>query len=212
MSYARKIIQDRLNEGEKKQLTFNVRTVLIEKMDKISETFNQINNQNYPRNTLLEDAIISYIDEIDTFLRDEYNMNIFEDKKESEIEPEPYKKKIDENFDTVIYPGYQDGFEQAFMNECRWYYVRIKKERIPKVKYIGIYLGSPISAITHYAKVLGYEESKKYPGKYYVYIDGNQIFKLPKPITLGNCNPAATRAPKYTTLDKLKKASTIEDL
>lgn len=208
MSYARKIIKDRLNEGEKKQLTFNVRTSLIEKMDRISEIFNRINNQNYPRNALLEDAIISYINEIDSILREDYNINIF--GLETEFEPLPYTQKINENFDTVIYPGYKDGFDKAFMEEHRWYYVRIKKEKISKVKYIGIYLGSPISAITHYAKVLDYIESKDYPGKYFVYID--DIVELSKPITLGNCNPAATRAPKYTTLNKLKKASTIEDL
>lgn len=211
-NYARQMIQERLNEGEKKQLTFNVRASLIEKMDKISEVFGQINNQNYPRNSLLEDAIISYINEIDSVLREDYDMNIFGDEQKNNQEPDLYRKENNEDFDTVVYPGYIDGFEQAFKGECRWYYVRIKKEKIPKVKYIAIYLGSPISAITHYAKVLNYQESKRYPGRYFVNIDGNEIHKLPHPIQLGDCSPAATRAPKYTTLEQLKKATTFSDL
>ena len=208
MNYARKIIQDRLKEGEKKQLTFNVRQSLIDKMDTISEIFNRINNKNYPRNALLEDAIISYINEIDSILREDYNINIFD--LDNEFEPKPYRKEIEKDFDTVIYPGYEDGFQEEFINNKRWYYVRIKKDKIPKIKYIGIYLGSPISAITHYAKVLDYKESKQYPGKYIVYID--EIRELPNRVKLGNCSPAATRSPKYTTLEKLKKSSTIEDL
>lgn len=211
-SYARELIYDRLNEGKKKQLTFNVRSNLIETMDKISEVFNELNGQNYPRNSLLEDAIISYINEIDSILREDYDINIFADEDIEDDEPEPYHRNNEEDFDTVVYPGYEDGFNQAFLTEHKWYHVRIRKDRIDKVKYIAIYLGSPISAITHYAKVENYKEAKKYPGKYYINLDEAEIVELPKPIQLGDCSPASTRSPKYTTLDKLKKASTLKDL
>ncbi len=210
-NYARENIYKLLEEGKKRQLTFNVRENLIDAMDKISNTFEQINGQSYPRNSLLEDAIVSYINETDSVLREEYGINIFDEASlEKKLEVEE-KQKI-QDFDTVVYPGYLDGFNEVFLGKEQWYYVRIQKEKIKKIQYIAIYLGSPVSAITHYAKVDCYIPSKQYPGKYIVFLEKNQIFSLPKKVPLGDCSAAATRAPKYTTLKRLKQAITYQDL
>lgn len=210
-NYARENIYKLLAEGKKRQLTFNAGENLIEAMDKISKVFGQINNQPYPRNSLLEDAVISYINEIDSILREEYNISIFADSSE-EKQLEKVAERQEKDFDTVVYPGYLEGFNETFLGEERWFYVRIQKEKIKKIKYIAIYLGSPISAITHYAEVADYIPSDKYPGKYIVLLKENTICRLPKKIPLGKCSPAATRAPKYTTLKRLNQAATYQNL
>ena len=207
MSYARDVIEERLNASEKKQLTFNMDSKLIDKMDKVSEIFNDINKRNYPRNALLEDAIDTYLTEIDSFLKENYNISI--ENYNGNYEPDKYKSSNDD-FDTVIYPGYVDGFEEVFLGEYRWYYVRIRKENIKKVKYIAIYVGKPVSAITHYAKVKEYIPSTRYPSKYLIELE--KPISLSHKIELGSISAASLRAPKYTTLDKLLKAKEVSDL
>lgn len=207
MSYARDVIEERLNASEKKQLTFNIDSKLIDKMDKVSEIFNDINKRNYPRNALLEDAIDTYLTEIDSFLKENYNIAI--ENYNGNYEPDKYKSSNDD-FDTVIYPGYVDGFEEVFLGEYRWYYVRIRKENIKKVKYIAIYVGKPVSAITHYAKVKEYIPSTRYPSKYLIELE--EPIPLSHKIELGSISAASLRAPKYTTLDKLLKAKEVSDL
>ena len=194
MSYARDVIEERLNASEKKQLTFNIDSKLIDKMDKVSEIFNDINKRNYPRNALLEDAIDTYI------AIENYN---------GSYEPDKYKSSNDD-FDTVIYPGYLKGFQETFLGEKRWYYVRIRKENIDRVKYIAIYVGKPVSAITHYAKVKEYILSSRYPSKYLIELE--KPIPLSHKIELGSISAASLRAPKYTTLDKLLKAKEVSDL
>ena len=93
MSYARDVIEERLNASEKKQLTFNIDSKLIDKMDKVSEIFNDINKRNYPRNALLEDAIDTYLTEIDSFLKENYNIAI--ENYNGSYEPDKYKSSND---------------------------------------------------------------------------------------------------------------------
>lgn len=207
MSYARDVIEERLNASEKKQLTFNIDSKLIDKMDKVSEIFNDINKRNYPRNALLEDAIDTYLTEIDSFLKENYNISI--ENYNGNYEPDKYKSS-NNDFDTVIYPGYVDGFEEAFLREHRWFYVRIRKENIKKVKYIAIYVGKPFSAITYYAKVKEYIPSTRYPSKYLIELE--EPILLSHEVKLGSISAASLRAPKYTTLDKLLKAKEVSDL
>lgn len=207
MSYARDVIEERLNASEKKQLTFNIDSKLIDKMDKVSEIFNDINKRNYPRNALLEDAIDTYLTEIDSFLKENYNISI--ENYNGNYEPDKYKSSNDD-FDTVIYPGYVDGFEEVFLREHRWFYVRIRKENIKKVKYIAIYVGKPFSSITYYAKVKEYIPSTRYPSKYLIELE--EPILLSHEVKLGSISAASLRAPKYTTLDKLLKAKEVSDL
>lgn len=76
-------------------------------------------------------------------------MQIFEDEG---IEVET-RNSNDETFDTVVFPAHEEGFRETFLDENKWYYVRIRKDRIPNLKYIAIYVGAPVSKITHYAKI-----------------------------------------------------------
>lgn len=211
MNKAYQKISERFETPEKKQLTFNIDASLVSRMDKVSAILYDLKKQTYTKNALVEDAISAYMDEIEKYLIEKYHTSIedyhFMQERKKTL---PIKKNGD--FNLVIYPGHEDGFQESFLGEQRWYPVRIHIDNIDKVKYIAIYISKPISAITHYAKVLRYQPSEEYPGKYTVLLDKNEIIELERSVPLGNCSPVATRSPKYTTLDKLKKAKSFGDL
>lgn len=211
MSKAYQKISERFETPEKKQLTFHIDTNLVSRMDKVSAILYDLKKQSYTKNAFVEDAISAYIDEIEKYLVEKYHTSI----EDYHFTQEPKKilpiKKADD-FDLVVYPGHEDGFQQSFLGEHRWYPVRIHVDNINKVKYIAIYISKPTSAITYYAKVLRYERSTEFPGKYVVYLDKNEIVELENPVPLGSCSPVATRSPKYTTLEKLEKAKSFSDL
>lgn len=119
-------------------------------------------------------------------------------------QPRPSKKP-----DTIIVPAQREGFEQVFLGEHAWYAIRISGGMLDKIKYIAVYQSQPVSAITHYApvdRIEHYGES----GKYKV------IFSEPAqpidPIPLGDAPPGAIQGPRYTTIEKLKRATKIADL
>lgn len=100
---------------------------------------------------LIEDAIDAFIKETTIVLT--------EQGIELDIED-------DNEFDTVVFPAQMgDDYKEAFFDEHEWRYVRVAKEKIPKIKYIALYVGTPQSAISHYAVVASegfvYVESEK---------------------------------------------------
>lgn len=202
MSYLEQSIQNRLKSQEpqpKKQVVISLETDKICQLDSIARTLSTQSGRSTSRNMIIEDAIDAYI--LDA-------MRIFESEG-IEIETEDAD---DEVYDTVVFPGHADGFREAFLDENRWYYIRIRKDRIPNLKYIAIYVGAPLSKITHYGKIApdGFQYDDE-EGKYIVYLDGEAI-ELENPIPLGEASPASTRAPRYTTLQKLLMAEQYKDL
>lgn len=211
MNKAYQKISERFETPEKKQLTFNIDVGLISRMDKVSAILYDLKKQTYTKNAFVEDAISAYVDEIEKYLIEKYHTSI-EDYHFTQERKKTSPTKKANDFNLVVYPGHEDGFQESFLKEHRWYPVRIHVDNIDKVDYIAIYLSKPISAITHYAKVLEYKPSEDFPGKYVVYLDKNEIVELENPVPLGTCSPVATRSPKYTTLDKLKNAKSFSDL
>lgn len=112
-------------------------------------------------------------------------------------------------FDTIVVPAREEGFDEVFIGEDCWYSIRINSEMIPKIKYIAAYQVAPVSAITHIAQV---ESIKKYESskKYILY------FKEPAseigPILLGNNKRKAPQSPRYTSYEKLIKANTLDEI
>lgn len=182
-------------ELSKRQISLFLKPEVIEKLDQITKELNNYTEKNTSRNYLIELAVESLIDSFPKAIS-EYN------KK--------YNSK-DTDFDTVIYPSDYTGID-TLINERKWYYVRINREYISRVKYIALYLGNPTSRITHYAKVKNYvPEVINGKTKYTIYIDGD-VIPLETPVKLGDTNPLGVRSPKYTTLEKLKKAKEFSDL
>ena len=62
--------------------------------------------------------------------------------------------------DTVVVPAREDGFQEVFLGEQRWWAVRIHGSMRPQIKYIAAYRVAPESAITHVAPVKSIEPWK----------------------------------------------------
>ncbi len=116
----------------------------------------------------------------------------------------------DESFDTIIVPTSEDGFNEVFLDESRWYSISIYKDRIKYIKYIAAYIKSPAKKISHYAEVDSIQTSP-YDEKKKMIIFKNPAIKLNNSIDLGT-DKAAFQRSRYTTFDKLKNAKTSDDL
>jgi hypothetical protein len=112
--------------------------------------------------------------------------------------------------DTVVCPPREDGFNEVFLKEKRWFAVKIHPVMIPKVKYVAMYEVKPISAIRYIGKVLEIKPYKN-SGKYEIVLDGEPI--RINPIKLSKENPnLAPQGIKYTTKSLIDKASKLEDI
>lgn len=110
--------------------------------------------------------------------------------------------------DTIVVPARKDGFEKVFLGENRWYAIRIGAAMKDKIKWIASYEKSPISSITHIAKV---KEIRPYKdsGKYEVIFEGPaQKISPIKP----RDSKTSPQGPVYVEYEKLKKAKTLEEL
>ncbi len=101
---------------------------------------------------------------------------------------------------TIVCPAKEEGFHETFLGQKQWYAIRIRKARIPYIKYIAIYRTRPISAITHYAEVasikLCNKPGYKGQGKYIVKIKG-------EPLEIEPVNIGKVQSPRYMSLDEI---------
>lgn len=192
---------EKVKEEERRVISISIKKDDMESLDIIAKNFSYISNKNITRQMLIDEAIQSFNTEAIKLLETKYNIN------------DLYAVESEEDnvgFDTVILPAQQDGFIETFLGEQCWYYVRINEKNIPHLKYIGVYVGKPESAITHYAEIDRFDYNEEY-GKYIVHFKGNP-YKLEKRVPLGKAKPTSVRSPKYTTLAKLKKATDFTEL
>ncbi len=111
-------------------------------------------------------------------------------------------------FNTVL--KNKNEFKEVFLNENRWYAIRVHSSMIPKIKYIAAYQVAPVSAITHVAKVSSIETWKE-TNKYIVYFlepakKIKSIKLIPKSIV------KAPQAPRYTSYKRLIKAKNMDEV
>ena len=112
--------------------------------------------------------------------------------------------------DTIVVPAQEDGFQEVFLGENRWYEIRIHQSMIPRIKNIAVYQVAPISAVTHWAPVkniMPWENTGKFvvnfaePAK-----EIQHINLVPKSMV------KAPQAPRYTSFSKLQQAKNLDDL
>lgn len=182
----------------KKQISTFFTQSTIDKLDKCVKDLKDNSDMIINRNSLIEFAVETLVNNY------EVAINEYMNKHEVNNQKNPIY-----DFDTIVCPSDSTGLN-VFVKEKKWYYVRINESKIEKIKYVAIYLGSPLSRITHYGKVkkIVYNEDMN---KYKIYLDGDAI-ELNNHIPLGHTNPLATRSIKYTTLKKLKSAKEYSDL
>jgi hypothetical protein len=112
-------------------------------------------------------------------------------------------------YDTIVVPANEDGFNKVFLGEDCWYAIRIGSEMLDRIKYIAAYQTAPISAVTHYAPVARIERIEG-TGKYQLYFA--EPAKELEPIPFGDAKTGSMQGPRYTTHDRLLKASCIREL
>ena len=64
------------------------------------------------------------------------------------------------DIDTVVVPAREEGFNEVFLGQNRWYAVRIHGSMLPQIRYIAVYQVAPESAITYVAPVKSIEPWK----------------------------------------------------
>jgi hypothetical protein len=110
--------------------------------------------------------------------------------------------------DTVVVPAREDGFQETFLGENRWYAIRIHSSMIPRIKYIAAYRVAPTSAITHVARVANIKQWKD-TGKYVVnFAEPAEKLKAIKFVPKSSVK--APQAPRYTSLERLKSAKNLD--
>lgn len=112
--------------------------------------------------------------------------------------------------DTIVVPAREEGFQEEFINNERWYSIRISSTMLEKIKYIAAYQTKPISGITHIAEVERIEKYKD-TNKYILYFKSGTVQEIKK-IGLGAKKDQAPQAPRYTTYKKIFSSKTIEDV
>jgi hypothetical protein len=115
----------------------------------------------------------------------------------------------DGNFDTVVVPAREEGFQQVFIGENCWYSIRIGSKQISKIKYIAAYRVAPIGAITHIAeveKIIPYNNSGKYLLKF------KEPAKVIGPIPRTENCQKNLQGPQYALREKLLKAKSLDEV
>ena len=128
-------------------------------------------------------------------------------KVTTEYEPNSITKESD--FDTIIVPAQEEGFNKVFLGEDCWYSIRISAGKLDKIRYIAAYQISPVTAITHYAPV---DRIELYgdSGKYRLIF--SEKAREIGPIPFANAPQGSMQSTRYTTLEKLKNAKKLTDL
>jgi hypothetical protein len=114
-----------------------------------------------------------------------------------------------EALDTIVVPARKEGFERSFVGKNYWFDVRMSSVMVERLKYIAAYQTAPISAITHYAEIARIEKSRE-SAKYTLYFQDPA--KPIGPIRQSKQRKVIPQAPRYTTLDRLLKAKTMDQV
>lgn len=111
--------------------------------------------------------------------------------------------------DTIVVPAREEGFKETFLGEDCWYKIRIHSSMIPRIKYVAAYQTAPTSAVTYIAPVRDIEPYKD-SNKYILYF--SEPAQRIGPISLvSNGRVKAPQAPRYTSKERLEKATTLDE-
>jgi len=112
--------------------------------------------------------------------------------------------------DTIVVPAREEGFQETFLRENRWYAIRMHSSMIPQIKHIAAYRVAPRSAITHTApviRIITWKDTGKYCLEFAEPAREIGPIKLDQP-----GRGKAPQAPRYTSMKKLDQAKTLGDV
>jgi hypothetical protein len=113
------------------------------------------------------------------------------------------------DIDTVVVPAQDDGFEQVFMAENRWYKVRIHGSMIPKLKHVAVYRVKPTQAITHVAPISSIEPWHDTDKKVINFAEPAEEIGPIKLVRKGKVK--APQGLRYTSYERLTHAKTLDE-
>ena len=111
--------------------------------------------------------------------------------------------------DTVVVPARDEGFDEVFLGEDRWYKIRMHASMLPRIKYCAVYRVAPESAITHIARVRSIEpwpDSNKYVLNFEGPAEGIGPLKL-----LAQGAVKAPQGARYTSRARLASAKNLDE-
>ncbi len=115
-----------------------------------------------------------------------------------------------DELNTIIVPAREDGFNEEFINNHRWFAIRISGAMIDKIKFIAAYQVAPVSGITHIAEIENIEKYKD-TNKYIVYFKPDSTQEINK-VSLGNNKGLSPQSPRYSSYKAIIEAKTLDDL
>jgi hypothetical protein len=113
------------------------------------------------------------------------------------------------DLDTVVVPAHDEGFEQVFLGEDRWYKVRIHGSMIPKLKHVAAYRVAPTSAITHVAPISSIEPWQDTDKKVINFAEPAEKIGPIKLVHKGKVK--APQSLRYTSHERLINAKTLDE-
>src|SRR5689334_4380331 len=115
---------------------------------------------------------------------------------------------LEPNFDTIIVPAREDGFQRVFMGRHEWPRLRLSSESRCRLKWIAVYRTAPLSAVTHYAQVVEFvpEDSEHWTAKI---TDPREVEPIP---LVRDGSAPNVQTPRFTRLDRLLKATCLNPL
>lgn len=115
-----------------------------------------------------------------------------------------------DELDTIVVAAHEEGFNEEFLQNNRWYAIRISGAMVDKIKYIAAYQVAPVSGITHIAEV---EHIEKYEdtNKYIVFFKNGSLRKINK-VGLGKKKGSAPQSPRYSSYNAILEAKTLDDV
>lgn len=127
--------------------------------------------------------------------------------------PESAQVAVDlSDLDTVVVPAQEDGFQETFLGEHRWYQIRIHASMVPRIKYIAAYRTAPVSAITHVAAVKDIQLWKEGPKNVLNFAapatEVGPLKLVPKPTG----TVKAPQAPRYASYARLTQAKNLDEV
>lgn len=120
------------------------------------------------------------------------------------------KQRDPTDLDTVVVPAHEDGLQEVFLGENRWWAVRIHPSMAKQLKYIAVYVTAPTSAITHYAPIQSIEPWKN-TGKVVINFSEPAKRFVPELKLKEHGRVSPLYGLRYTKFEKLNKATTMDE-
>lgn len=135
------------------------------KYDNINELLDRVIFENKPAaiivideatdelfNVMAQLTMATEVIEAQTYVCGDKKLHRFSPFKDEVMTDLPANTDADE-LDTIIVPAREDGFNEEFMKNDRWFAIRISGAMIDKIKHIAAYQVAPVSGITYIADV-----------------------------------------------------------